>query len=216
MILQAVRRAAGWNALSRMGSIRIFRSSYFFFVLVPIAARLIYKIQPEQEIRILGGVFYVTLGLPFSWKVFYFSSLFFVVATTLYFLFCPQIIKEFRNFREFQEEGRGQDTIMRALFSLYERYGWSFFEEKLLVFARRFVQLPNVMPSPPPPITPEELWRADLQRDRLADAFWHVRELADRTSPAARWACLVSYVAGSVLLGVIFVQNFLYVWRLTF
>ena len=109
-----------WQMLNAISRIRIFQSSYYFFFLVPIAARLIRKIGPELEMNLFGAVFHVSLGLPFSWKVFYFSSFFFVVAISIYWVSCPQIIKGFRNFREFQEEGRGQETIKNAFLKYLE------------------------------------------------------------------------------------------------
>lgn len=224
-VVLGLYRSSSWTSLSSLGRIRIFQSSYLFFVLVPIIARLLYKLPEDVEIRSLGAVFRISLALPFSWTMFYFSSVFFVIATSLYYVFCPQIIKDFRSFRAFQEEGRSQEAIKRLLLdSLF--IVWSPTPAWVITRYNEFVeQYCSGSPYEGPITTKttdligylnDHLRSIKLKEDAIADAFWHIRHLPDRTRAMAREGCLFAYLFGFALLLFVVAQNFMYVWRLAF
>jgi hypothetical protein len=107
----AADRMVRWEALRRVGRLRILRSSYLFFALVPLAAEIVIASGLDNPIHVPALDRPLIIGLPFSWVIFYFASTAFVIATTLYLWFCPPIIRNFAHFRQFKRQGHGQQPI---------------------------------------------------------------------------------------------------------
>jgi len=211
-----------WQMLNAISRIRIFQSSYYFFFLVPIAARLIRKIGPELEMNLFGAVFHVSLGLPFSWKVFYFSSFFFVVAISIYWLKCPKLIKDFRNFREFQEEGRGQETIKNSLIEYLELTSNHLREGLGNLFIADYCE-PSTMSDSEylsgiglADLTVAKVTDSTIKPEKLSEAFWFTRRITNGQNHVVRIFCFSFYLLAFLLLGYVLIQNFIYVWKLTF
>jgi hypothetical protein len=76
-----------WTFLSLLGRLRIFQFSYIILIAVPLLAKVLSHLNSEHELHLLGTTFHISLGLPFSWKILYYSSICFVIATTVYNLF---------------------------------------------------------------------------------------------------------------------------------
>src|SRR2546427_7666401 len=102
---QVLDPIARWDSLSRVGQVQALKTSYFFFLVVPVLARLLSHVGKDHVISILGAQFHIHLDLPFSWKVFYFASVFFSLGALIYQIRCPAIIKDFRNFADFKAQG---------------------------------------------------------------------------------------------------------------
>jgi len=205
-IRNTIGQITAWTALSGIGRIRVFRSSYFFFVAIPIAARFLRAIDPNIEIHIFGDIFHFSLALPFSWKILYFSSLFFVISISIYWLFCPNLIKDFRDFREFQEAGNSQDTIKADLFAhLHDRTEGSV---ACIAFSDRYCDRRVEDPI--------YLTEIEVREGKLAEAFWFARRILSSQRLIMRGVCFFSYLVAFSLLLIILVQNFLYVWNFTF
>ncbi len=79
---------------------------YIWLAIVPVISHALSKLEDTIKITVLDHTFSLVTRLPFSWQCFYFSALFFSLATVVYHLACPRIIKEFKDFREFYDSGR--------------------------------------------------------------------------------------------------------------
>ena len=96
-----------WSSLNRVERSRILWSSYFWLILVPILAKLLIKVGPEIQIPIGKSVVTFNLDLPFSWKMFYFASVAFAVASFIYSVWCPEFVRRYSTFSDYTDDGKG-------------------------------------------------------------------------------------------------------------
>ena len=94
-----------WTIVNSFGQSRFSKNSYVFLVLVPIAAKFLQNIQSPVEILFGGKVHEIQLQLPFNWYVFYFGASLFSLASLIYVLYCPTLIKRFKDYGEFVKSG---------------------------------------------------------------------------------------------------------------
>jgi hypothetical protein len=92
MFFKWVESFLTWDKLRTVQDNKIVSSTYVWLVIVPTAAKASSKIQE---------IFNVDISLPFSWQVFFYSSLFFVVGNVVFLVSAPEIIKEYRDYSEF-------------------------------------------------------------------------------------------------------------------
>src|SRR6266404_1085106 len=93
-------RAVTWSDLRGLGTNPVLKSSYFWLAFVPIAAKLLLQLKQPFVFKVLGKEHMLYLHLPFSWYIFYFSAVAFAIATALFGLFCPRIIKRYSSFAD--------------------------------------------------------------------------------------------------------------------
>jgi hypothetical protein len=96
-----MKRIVSWKILSSLGQSKLVKSSYIWMIVIPIFAKILEKVDPQIQLYIFGELFHINFTLPFSWKIFYFSSLFFAAGTIIYQIFCPRIIKEYPTYNDF-------------------------------------------------------------------------------------------------------------------
>lgn len=178
----------GWGNLNKIGQSRALKTSYFWMLIVPVAAKSLARLPDEIELQIWGQMLEINIGLPFSWKMFYFSSVAFSVASLLYSWRCPPIVRKFNTFTEFVEEGRSPPFLRP-----YARYRHRV-EEVLAKYEKD----------------------GSVDRDELADAFWSARGQASIMNPKSMVACATLYALGFALISIVLVQNFIYVLKEAF
>jgi len=100
-----------WSVLKNLEANPIVKSSYFWFALVPVFAKIFEKIGNEIVVVYNFREYLFHLSLPFSWQILFFSSCFFVLGSIAFKLFCPHAITEHSGFKEFNEEGKGYPQI---------------------------------------------------------------------------------------------------------
>ena len=100
-------KVMSWSLLEKIQRIKLIKSMYIWLILVPIIAKSLSKVEEVANVKVFEYSFALDLGLPFSWKVFYFSALCFAAANLIYLLRCYLIVKEHRNYSEFKEAGKG-------------------------------------------------------------------------------------------------------------
>lgn len=208
-----------WTELRRLGESRVLRTAYLWFVLVPIAARVIERLNDEEIswwVHSGGGA----LRLPFSWQLFFFASVFFSVGTMLYRAACPKLIREYPSWRDVHSE-RSSDGELAGLLAgalrdrgVFTGADWRHY--CLTVIKDRFLDLCDngreingmVLAAPLDSRRIEVVVEnAQISKDRsreLAALVWHVSE---RRMMAARAACTVCYSSGAALIALVAGQN---------
>ena len=101
-----------WSSLNYVGRTRALRTSYFWLLFVPLAAKALERFDAMVAIPFLGSKQMLTLSLPFSWQMFYFSSVAFAIATFIYTWKCPRIVRDYDRLSDFTEEGKGSRQIL--------------------------------------------------------------------------------------------------------
>lgn len=85
-----------WETLSGFGKNKVVKSSLVWVVITPIIAKVIFFINEEYCINII---------MPFSWELFYYSAILFMIANFTYQYYCPRIIYENSSYSEFKNKG---------------------------------------------------------------------------------------------------------------
>ena len=182
-----------WSTLYELGNSRLLRFSYVWLVVVPMAAKFLVNVEKILTFTVYGQTVEINARLPFSWKVFYFSSAFFAVAGLIYSFRCMGLAKYFRTFTEYESEGRGILPLLLAA----RVHGDKISENSV----RRFITLAQ---SGEP-----------VDRELTAEAFWAIRGHQDTLRPKSLAVCAIFYFAGFSLLAWVIAQNFLFVVRVT-
>ncbi len=108
-----------WLALRAWGSSRVVKSSYFWLLFVPVAAKAIGPLGDEHTFALFGSEFQLSLSLPFSWKILYLSGVAFALAHILYLVYCPPLIRLYRNFARYRAEtGPGTYALVQEISSI--------------------------------------------------------------------------------------------------
>lgn len=94
-----------WREIDNNGKTQLSRNSYYWVFLIPILANLFRHIKRNATFKFQEQVFEFDLAFPFSWYYLFAIGLLFMVSNILYNIFCPHLIKEFKNYSEFKESG---------------------------------------------------------------------------------------------------------------
>jgi hypothetical protein len=216
-------RAPSWSSLRALGGSRLLKSSYFWIVFVPIAARALVQISPKFNVELGQRAFTIDLRLPFSWEIFFYGALFTSVANMCYAIACPAIVKDFASYKDFADQGRGpnqlREMFTELLMSIYTRFNLSDLQSVLREYVTSYAGhseeidqlLGKVGTDRHVAIRVAE--QAEITERTLPGAFWFVRDLADNTRPPWRWCCLVAYTMGLAFFAYVLLENIMFVVR---
>lgn len=185
-----------WSFLNKIQDVKFISSMYIWIFVVPIAAKLLSKTNEIIFVTIFNHPFELNLGLPFSWKMFYFSALFFTIATVIYQTKCPRLIREYPNFSAFEQESRPEWHLRSYANDIKIN-----FEEYKEWLQDSMNEQDGVVKS---------------GKDFTSSLFWHLQWEADRKRTAFMWACIAAYTVGFIFLFVVFCQNLWWVIKLSF
>jgi hypothetical protein len=210
-----------WTDLRRFGESRTLRSSYAWFVIVPVAARAIAGLRESQTPWVtLIGLDSVTL--PFSWQVFFFAALCVSMGGVIYELGCPRVLRDYGSWREFSDSGQPDQRLLGVLIEVLSRNSpyrgkkWLERSERVvrddfLEYCANAAQVRGVLNDQVKAKDSRRLFTAidsaiiaDGQAIHVASLVWH---LAERSGPSVRAACAACYVAGLLLIGLVIAQN---------
>lgn len=174
-------------------------------------------ISHDFELPIFGTNLRIVLGVPFTWELLYYSSVFFAIATLIYAICCPEIVKKYDKYSDFAAEGKGSDQLVSYAYGISAdrtrqsgRHRLS--DVQLLRFLRMYTGgNQGLEPDNLGQLTQGTLRAENVSVHRLDAGFWYVRDCADKYSPLARLMVQVLYGVGFVLFVWIMVQNFWFV-----
>jgi len=113
---EQLRHVPAWSSMKRFGQSRLLRSSYLWLFLVPVAARALSKVSGELHVPFFGNNLTLLLQLPFSWQIWFYASCAFSIASFVFSVYCPQLIRDYDRYDQFRDEGKGFSQILDALF----------------------------------------------------------------------------------------------------
>jgi hypothetical protein len=111
-MIELMKNIMKWQALRKMQRSKFINSMYIWILVVPVVAKALYKIQERLNFNIFGQSIEITISLPFSWKVFFYSALSFSIANSIVLLFCPRIIKDYLSLAGFQGDGKTEEHLL--------------------------------------------------------------------------------------------------------
>ncbi len=207
----------GWKSLRSMGTSKILRSSYWWIMTVPIAAKVIAQIQ-QQQINLMGVKIPVPLSLPFSWCYFYWASLAFSGASLIFSIRCPTLISEFADGHAFLSRG-GHTSEMRNQIRKYLTEVEKCPELSIdgNTFKAREEQLRKIilkhMVKPAHPVDIDDPFESfHFTEGAIMDAYADATLAYDHIRPWSRFFCVILYGCGFALLGWILLRNTMFVW----
>ncbi len=166
-----------WKKISKISKMKFVKTILIWVVIVPIVAKILSSIKEHQFVHF-------DFVLPFSWVLFYFSALSFLVGNILYNIFVPPIINENRSFSHFLEQGRGKRELI------------SYLESEQLDDSGAYSEL---------------YCDKALGVDSKNDYFWDIWELSINNKIKIRLFISIFYSIGILLILIVFLQNMLFV-----
>lgn len=186
-----------WRRLRRYGESRVIKSSYFWVVFVPIAAKLTPQI--EKILSSLGNT--ITLSLPFSWQMFYFGSIFFAISSWIYSTKCPYLIQKYRTPIDYWVAGHTMREIDEyAVETFLDIDGWS--QRELL---DEYNQIK---------VTTDRHVHKD-DEDTRNSKFHFIQKTTQYKRVYWRFFCTSGYIIGAIFFMIVLIQNFYFVLNQT-
>jgi len=222
-----LRLTPQWTVLRGLGESSIVKSSVVWFVLTPIVAKLVLTLKFEVLPNTPYASWAKLLVLPFPWWMLYVASLFFAVGTLAFRFYCPPVIRDYANYREFREAGVASFQLTEWFTDIAEGglsgqtdEGHITNGQALMLdmycercFGKKLVDLVDKK-------TLEEgdfgmisfaIWQGNIPEARIGEAFHMVRKEADHLFP--RWALFTTafFGLGLVATTILLVRNLIYV-----
>ena len=123
-----MKKSLDWYSIRLIGKSKLSNSMYYWLFIVPIAAKVLSEINEDIRMKIFGQDFNFIFSLPFNWKMFFFSALFFSIGNVIFNLFCPKIIKDHLTLSGFTGDGKFEDHLhdyAKDINSKFENFsGW--------------------------------------------------------------------------------------------
>ncbi len=173
-----------WSKLRGFGESRILKSSYFWIAFVPLIAKLFRYIN-TVNIEFIK----LDLELPFSWQMFFWGAFFASIANLIYSFKCPNIIKMFEDYSEFEDSGRGEQQLLNIFAVIfYESYykekskDNQLFINQLFIFQDDFCESENdqALLENNDLVLGSTIGKLKIRQDCLKNAFWYVYEFANQ------------------------------------
>lgn len=103
-----------WRALLSVLDAGIFSRLYIWLIIVPWFAQFSEKFPSSIDIKPFDSepIVSITLSLPFSWYVLYFSGISFVIARVIFIYYCPKFLREYENAGDARSKGLTIQYVM--------------------------------------------------------------------------------------------------------
>lgn len=107
-----------WRTLKGIADSAAVKSSFIWLLVIPLLAKALEKINDNMQFNFFGNEIVITTTLPFSWQHLFWAACWFSVANIIYLLRCPELVKTYKTFTDFEADGKGQLQINAVLKSL--------------------------------------------------------------------------------------------------
>jgi len=230
-----------WSNLNRYGKSKILRTSYIWLIFIPLFAKIIYQIDKHIPINLFGAQLTFNLELPFSWKLFFASSVFFSIAGFLYELFCPEIVRDYEKYSDLIDSGKGTNYLIQSFEKIISYFPLVFFDDlrERAKWCKKVINFKNISglsynengllsdsyideillkehkkqgPGLLSSVSIHDLFEGQIiSEGKLNETFWFVRNCADFEGKKSRILCGLFYLFGFVCILVLFIQNICFV-----
>lgn len=104
--------SVNWIIVNSFGKLKFSKTSYYYLVLVPVLVKALKLIKSPVAFFLGENQVQIVLELPFNWYYFYFGAMFIALASLIYELYCPQLIKDFKTYGDFLSSGQSDDYLV--------------------------------------------------------------------------------------------------------
>jgi predicted membrane channel-forming protein YqfA (hemolysin III family) len=175
-----------WTTINEIGKIKLLRSSFIIFFLLPIIAQIIEKYK-------------IDYAIPISWLLLYYSTLSISIGTILYAVFCPEIVSKYTSFEDFYKSGKGGPYLYNQLSKLVRKKHNNENELKIEVQKYSFAHLKNYLGS-----------GSAVERcinTPTNEIFWFVHNSLNYSKTLVRICITLFYGIGFILLTYVFIEK---------
>lgn len=213
-----------WSNLYSISKSKIVRSSYVWFVFVPIIARILVKIESTLTFELFDRQITLSMGLPFTWQLFFFGATFILLANLVYIFRCPGILKKYPAFSDFQKEGQTSVQLIEIYIKLIaSRMKSQEGTHQILMSLGEFFHtycikdesISNELKKDNPQIL-KMISKMNIEESSFSGAFIHVRNFGEKLHIKSIWLCSILYGIGIAFISGVFIQNICTVLSLTF
>lgn len=192
MVQQLERLVAtlGWEHISGKTDNSFIRSNYIWLALVPAAAKVLQNVQDEVVISLGESQIDLVMELPFSWHLFYWGAVSFVLAHLLYIWQCPPYTRRFHDIEVYRRLGLWPE----AIFNVYKKG------------ADKSDRIDKLIEEGSSGLTP-----GPRLLNIEAEVFNFLLSKENKKKPIARWFCTWFLHIGYILFSIVFMQNLIFV-----
>jgi hypothetical protein len=183
-----------WSRLQKANQLKGVQSMYIWLFIVPVVAKSLHKLEGLISITVLGHTFQLITSLPFSWRLFYVSALSFVVGSLIYYIYCPQFIRDHASPTHFIREGKHIDHLYD--YAIGAGLDW----QKIRNDA-------GVTDNPEDNKPLEESFKK---------MFWSTFNFANKQFKFARMSSGLFYFIGAISIGLVIIENTIVVLEYVF
>lgn len=207
-----------WGKFKYLGRSKVIKSSYWWLFLAPLLAKLLEAIGDEITFTIFSANINLTLALPFSWALFYFSAVCFSIASLIYLTRCPIGIDKYDNFEDWNKSGKDSVTLIRVFLYAYRddkrMSPHTISDEQKNYFLTHYLEYKgDVNKITKESGTPRNLIKSGIPDDNLKGVYYFVVDRLRQSRALARLLMLIFYFVGFICFSVVLFQNFIYVCR---
>lgn len=202
-----------WSTLNGISQSKPVKSVALWFVIVPIVAKLLHTVERYQELNVFGLTISLDMSLPFQWHVLFYSSCFFLTSSILYQFFCPNFIKKYEDYKDFNDRGKSRVQLGAYLLEVMK----PIFSQKVSEYSKEVINsyLTHYGKNGELNASSWEKIAASIDsctaNGKDSDAFYYVYEIANRKWQPVIWLVSGFYLAGFACLAIIAFQNIVYV-----
>lgn len=180
-----LREEATWSRLQQVHRLGIVQTMYVWLFIVPIAAKSLRELEDLITVTVFGHTFELVTSLPFTWQLFYASALCFVFGNLIFFMYCPQFIRDHNSPTEFKDIGKGAAHLYE--YAQAANLDWEAIRQDANVF--------------------DENEKADPPAQRFIRMFWSTRKFANHHLPSARLAAGIFYGMAALAIAWVVIEN---------
>lgn len=104
-----------WEFVRNLGALRFSKASFIFLTIIPILLKATEKFVNPFVLYLNEKEYIFQLELPFNWFYLYFGAISISLGSLIFILFCPKIIKEFKDYGAYMITGKPDDYLLNYL-----------------------------------------------------------------------------------------------------
>ena len=172
-----------WSALRKVQNLKFVQSTYIWLFVLPIFGKFITK---------ANNLHADLIELPFAWVCLFFSALFFTAGNIIFLFKCPNIIKENKNFGQFENEGKTSKHLSDYMAD--DEKSKEKFNTEIESFGRR-----------------KDDGKYDARYQYIQKTFWALYKKQNKYFTESRKIVLFLYVTGIAAFSFVILQNICFV-----
>ncbi|WP_319557688.1 hypothetical protein [Thiomicrorhabdus sp.] len=205
-----------WSSQRTIANSRIVKTSVIWLFIVPFVAKLLSTIDDVIQLTIFEGSISISTVLPFSWQLLFFAAISFTIAGIIYSTVCPEIVKNYENYAQFESVGKTRLQINSALKNIAWKQSEKKFKKDYVLLVKKYLQTYSKLSSQYSDANLNENGVSLLEdisdiEGKNSNAFYYVYELSDTYGQPFIWSSLIFYIVGFICFTIIGIQNILYV-----